>query len=85
MTPFRIRAQIQFLVGQFGPAVFLHQLPERGLCLYQPLRVCFVRAYFDQDSIGPVEGPVVRLFCSRDLQLMLELRMVLGRDTTFLC
>ncbi|MGO9607790.1 MAG: ERF family protein [Candidatus Binataceae bacterium] len=83
-APFWVSAQIQFLVGHFGPAVLLHPLPERGLCLYQPLRVFPVGAYFDQDSVGPVEGPVVRLFCSRDLQLMLELCMVLGRDTTFL-
>jgi hypothetical protein len=62
VTPFWIGAQIEFLVGQFGPAVFLHQLPERGLCLYQPLRVFrsgLIR--FDQDSVGPMEGPVVLL------------------------
>src|SRR5208337_4485393 len=58
VAPFWIRAQIELLVGQFGPAVFLHQLPERGLCLYQPLGVFSVEAYFDQDSVGPVEGPV---------------------------
>ena len=71
VTPFWIRAQIQFFVDQFRPAVFLHQLPERGLCLYQPLRVFPVGTYFDQDSVGSVKGPVVRLFCSRDFQLML--------------
>jgi len=67
----RICAQIQFLVGRFRPAVFLHQLPEVELCLYQPFRVFSVGVYFDQDSVGPIEGPIVGLFCSGDLQLML--------------
>ena len=70
VSPFWILTQIQFVVGQFGPAVFLDQLPERGLRLYQPLDVFAVGTYFDQNSLSAGEGPVVSPFGSRDFQLM---------------
>ncbi len=82
IPPAWISAQIQFVLVGLGPAIFCNQPPERGFCLDQPPSVVAVGLYFDQDSRPAIERPVVRALSAGDLELMLELGMIMGREAS---
>ena len=84
VAPFRIGAQVEFAARRLGPDVFPDQLPERSLSIQKPFQVFAIGAYLDQASRAAIERPVVDLRRSRDLELVLQLRVVLRRHASLL-
>ena len=68
---------VEFAARRLGPDVFSYQLPERSFGIQEPLHVFAIGANPDQASRAAIERPVMDLFRPRDLELVLQLRVVL--------